>query len=245
MTNRILGGADILDAQLSADKSLLVIAERIGGVNKPNSTRFIMINTFNGEIVNYFTIESRLISKISFTNDRYVKLAAIQQKQEELDNPSPDAILIIDLEKRKISNEFVLPEKVTSIAYYKNNEDKEIIYYTLKDKSYFYIFDVELKTTEKEILSKIREEVDEIEEAMASGDNAAVEDELGDLLFAAVNLIRFRKGQDSEALLRQACRKFENRFRFIEKSLKAEGVALENAGIERMEMLWEAAKKGE
>jgi hypothetical protein len=155
MTNRILGGADILDAQLSADKSLLVIAERIGGVNKPNSTRFIMINTFNGEIVNYFTIESRLISKISFTNDRYVKLAAIQQKQEELDNPSPDAILIIDLEKRKISNEFVLPEKVTSIAYYKNNEDKEIIYYTLKDKSYFYIFDVELKTTEKEILSKI------------------------------------------------------------------------------------------
>ena len=98
---------------------------------------------------------------------------------------------------------------------------------------------------EKDILAKIREDVDELEEAMDSGNVSAVEDELGDLLFAAVNLIRFRKGQDSEALLRQACRKFENRFRFIEKSLKAEGVALENAGIERMELLWEAAKKGE
>lgn len=98
---------------------------------------------------------------------------------------------------------------------------------------------------EKDVLAKIREEVDELEEAMDSGDVSAVEDELGDLLFATVNLIRFRKGQDSEALLRQACRKFENRFRFIEKSLKAEKVALESAGIERMEQLWEAAKKGE
>ena len=100
-------------------------------------------------------------------------------------------------------------------------------------------------SAEKEILVKIREEIDEIEEAMASGDDAAIDDELGDLLFAAVNLIRFRKGQDSEALLRQACRKFESRFRFIEKSLKAEGTALESAGIERMEALWQAAKKGE
>ena len=98
---------------------------------------------------------------------------------------------------------------------------------------------------EKDILAKIREEVDELEEAMDSGNVSAVEDELGDLLFSAVNLIRFRKGQDSEALLRQACRKFENRFRFIEKSLKAEGVSLESAGIERMETLWQAAKKGE
>ena len=98
---------------------------------------------------------------------------------------------------------------------------------------------------ETEILAKIREEADEIEEALASGDNEAVEDELGDLLFAAVNLIRFRKGRDSEALLRQACLKFERRFRFIEKSLKDSGESLESAGIERMEALWNTAKKGE
>ena len=98
---------------------------------------------------------------------------------------------------------------------------------------------------EKEVLAKIREEVDELEEAMESGNTADIEDELGDLLFAVVNLARFRKGMDSEALLRQACLKFETRFRFIEKTLKAEGAALEDAGIERMEALWQAAKKGE
>lgn len=95
------------------------------------------------------------------------------------------------------------------------------------------------------VLEKIKEEVCELDEAMSSGDDSAVEDELGDLLFAAVNLARFRKGRDSEALLRQACLKFEKRFRFIEKSLKASGESLESAGPERMEALWEAAKKGE
>ena len=98
---------------------------------------------------------------------------------------------------------------------------------------------------ENGVLDKIREEVDELEQAMNSGNSDAVEDELGDLLFAVVNLARFRKGRDSEALLRQACLKFEKRFRFVEKSLKAEGVALESAGIGRMEELWQAAKKGE
>lgn len=95
------------------------------------------------------------------------------------------------------------------------------------------------------IVEKIKEEVAELEDAMASGDADAVEDELGDLLFAAVNLARFRKGSDSEALLRRSCLKFEKRFRFIEKSLKDAGESLESAGIERMEMLWQAAKKGE
>ena len=98
---------------------------------------------------------------------------------------------------------------------------------------------------EKEILAKIREEVDELAEAMESGDEDAVDSELGDLLFSAVNLIRFRKRQDAEALLRRANRKFEDRFHFIEKNLKAAGESLENAGIERLESLWQAAKQEE
>ena len=153
MTKRILGGADILDAQLSDDKSLLVIAERIGGVDKPNSTRFIMVNTFNGQIVNYYTIENRLITKFVFANNRYVKLVAIQQKQEDLN--SPDAFITIDLEKKKITDEIVIPEKIVSFDYYKNSDDKEVIYYTLKDKPYFYVLDLESKSTVKEYLSTI------------------------------------------------------------------------------------------
>ena len=95
------------------------------------------------------------------------------------------------------------------------------------------------------IMAKIREEVSELEAAVQTGEEAAIDEELGDLIFAAVNLIRFRKRSDSEALLRQANLKFEKRFRFIEKSLKAAGESWESVRIERMEALWQAAKKGE
>lgn len=100
-------------------------------------------------------------------------------------------------------------------------------------------------TDEAGILAKIKEEVCELENALASGSAEEVDSELGDLLFAAVNLARFRKRKDSEALLRQANAKFERRFRYIEKQLKAAGESLESADIRRMEELWQAAKKGE
>ena len=95
------------------------------------------------------------------------------------------------------------------------------------------------------IMEKIREETCELEAALQAGDDEAIDDELGDLIFAAVNLARFRKRSDSEALLRQANLKFERRFRYIEKMLKASGESLESAGIERLEALWQEAKKGE
>ena len=95
------------------------------------------------------------------------------------------------------------------------------------------------------VMEKIREETAELAEAMASGSDDDIDEELGDLLFAAVNLARFRKRKDSEALLRQANAKFERRFRYIEKQLKAAGESLESADIRRMEELWQAAKKGE
>ena len=98
---------------------------------------------------------------------------------------------------------------------------------------------------EQDVRAKLEEEFKEVCAAFQSGNDDAIDEELGDLMFTVVNLARFRKGMDSEALLRQACLKFETRFRFIEKTLKAEGAALEDAGIERMEALWQAAKKGE
>lgn len=95
------------------------------------------------------------------------------------------------------------------------------------------------------ILDKIEEELRELREAVAAGDASGVDAELGDLLMAASNLARFRGGRSSEELLRAANRRFENRFRFIERTLAEEQIPLESAGIERMEALWCEAKRRE
>ncbi|MBO5722694.1 MAG: nucleoside triphosphate pyrophosphohydrolase, partial [Lentisphaeria bacterium] len=69
------------------------------------------------------------------------------------------------------------------------------------------------------VMEKVQEETAELAEAMASGDDDAIDEELGDLLFAAVNLARFRKRASADELLRQSCRKFTNRFQQMEKLL--------------------------
>lgn len=94
----------------------------------------------------------------------------------------------------------------------------------------------------QQILEKIREEQDEVVEAIASGDRAAIEDEIGDLLFACVNLARFVE-VDSETALRAANRKFERRFRFIEAELAAQGQRPEDVSIDIMDALWDEAKR--
>ena len=96
---------------------------------------------------------------------------------------------------------------------------------------------------QKDVLEKIREEVAETAEAMDSGNENAVDEELGDLLFAVVNLIRFRKRANSEELLRKASLKFENRFRFVEQELRNSGKGFENASLDEMEEVWQRAKK--
>ena len=98
---------------------------------------------------------------------------------------------------------------------------------------------------EEEILDKIREESCETAEAMASGDQEKIDDELGDLLFAVVNLIRFRKRANSEELLRKAALKFETRFRFVEQELKKAGKSFEDSTLDEMESLWQQAKSNE
>jgi nucleoside triphosphate diphosphatase len=94
------------------------------------------------------------------------------------------------------------------------------------------------------VLAKIREEADEIEAELAAGRRAAAAAELGDLLFAMVNLAR-HLDVDPEATLRAANRKFEQRFAAIERALADRGKTPQAATLEEMEALWNAAKASE
>jgi nucleoside triphosphate diphosphatase len=95
-----------------------------------------------------------------------------------------------------------------------------------------------------QVLDKIEEEVAELRTELRSGPRERLRDELGDLLFAAVNLARHLQ-VDAEAALRQANGKFERRFRSIEKALAAEGRRLEDVSLDDLEALWLAAKANE
>ena len=93
--------------------------------------------------------------------------------------------------------------------------------------------------------SKVKEETCEVEAALAANNSDDVEDELSDLLFSVVNLVRFNGTKNSEELLRAANRKFERRFNAVEAALKAQGKELHNATLEEMEAAWQAAKRRE
>ncbi len=93
------------------------------------------------------------------------------------------------------------------------------------------------------VLRKIREEADEIEAALEADESEAAA-EVGDLLFAAVNLARHLHA-DPETLLRQTNQKFERRFAAIERALAARGKAPQDASLAEMDALWEQAKAAE
>lgn len=94
------------------------------------------------------------------------------------------------------------------------------------------------------VVDKVREELDEVLEAMSENDSAAVAEEIGDLLFVVTNLSRHLK-VDPETALRSANQKFERRFRFIEETLRAAGQPIENCTLEQLDALWGEAKKQE
>lgn len=97
----------------------------------------------------------------------------------------------------------------------------------------------------KLVLAKIREEIDEIEDAMDKGESDAradrVEGEIGDLVFAVANLAR-HAGVDPEGAVRATNRKFERRFAYIEKELSSRGSSTEAATLAEMDALWNEAK---
>ena len=95
---------------------------------------------------------------------------------------------------------------------------------------------------QSDVLDKIREETDETAAALCEGNEEKIDEELGDLLFSVVNLIRFRKRANSEELLRKASLKFETRFRFVEEELRKAGKSVEEATLEEMESCWQKAK---
>jgi ATP diphosphatase len=94
------------------------------------------------------------------------------------------------------------------------------------------------------VLQKIREEADEIEAALDRNDKQEIAEETGDLMFALVNLAR-HVDADPETALRATNAKFERRFAYIERALAAQGRSLEDASLEEMDALWNAAKRDE
>lgn len=96
------------------------------------------------------------------------------------------------------------------------------------------------------VVAKIREELEEVEAELAAEtpDTGAVEDEIGDLLFAVANLAR-HLGVDPESAARRTNAKFERRFQAIERHFANAGQPLETVSLAEMEAIWDAAKDGE
>lgn len=95
-----------------------------------------------------------------------------------------------------------------------------------------------------EVFAKVMEELHEFEETMLSGNQERMEAELGDLLFAIVNLGRFLS-IDPEDALRKTIDRFRARFEHIEETLHERGISMKDASLEEMEALWAEAKEME
>ncbi|WP_436893249.1 nucleoside triphosphate pyrophosphohydrolase [Siccibacter turicensis] len=96
------------------------------------------------------------------------------------------------------------------------------------------------------VLDKVHEEIDEVmhEAQQAVIDEAKLEEEIGDLLFATVNLSR-HLGSKAESALQKANRKFERRFRQVESIIAAQGLVMSDATLEQMEDAWQQVKQQE
>ncbi len=96
----------------------------------------------------------------------------------------------------------------------------------------------------EDILKKLDEECTELLQARDHQDSKKVAEEVGDLLFVAVNIAR-ALGVDPETALRRSNRKFNRRFRYIEWKIKSQGRELRDTSLEEMDGLWNEAKKKE
>ena len=93
-------------------------------------------------------------------------------------------------------------------------------------------------------LAKITEETEELHQALENNDADNALEEIGDLMFSCVNVVRHLKA-DSEQLLRRANDKFEARFRKIENMLDKQGIHWEDTDLSQLDQLWELAKRDE
>lgn len=90
-------------------------------------------------------------------------------------------------------------------------------------------------------MDKLREEVGELQEGIDAGDVENIKEELGDVLFSAVNVARFYK-LDSEELMHAACGKFIRRFRYVEEGAAKLGRRLEDMSLEEMEEIYQQGR---
>ena len=94
------------------------------------------------------------------------------------------------------------------------------------------------------VWDKVHEEIEELKEAVAGGNQESIKDELGDVFFSLVNLGRFLDVSGEEAL-RMTIVKFETRFAKVEAELKLRGSSMENSNLGEMDEIWNTVKKGE
>jgi uncharacterized protein YabN with tetrapyrrole methylase and pyrophosphatase domain len=94
------------------------------------------------------------------------------------------------------------------------------------------------------VFDKLVEETNEIRAEMAQGDKARIQDEVGDLLFSAVNLARYL-GVDPERALQGTVSKFSRRFHEVENALREKKRTLEDATLQEMDALWDEVKERE
>ena len=93
-------------------------------------------------------------------------------------------------------------------------------------------------------LDKVGEELAEVREAAKAGDPAHCQEELGDLLFAVVNVSRFLHVEPEQALS-LACNKFIGRFAGVEKLAAERGIDMEKSSLEELDQLWDEVKRKE
>lgn len=91
------------------------------------------------------------------------------------------------------------------------------------------------------VLDKIEEEIGELREALANGDRAHAQAEMGDVLFACVNLAR-HIGVDAETALRQTNEKFIRRFDYVVAQMQQAGIEFSPQQLEQMEAFWQQSK---
>jgi MazG family protein len=94
----------------------------------------------------------------------------------------------------------------------------------------------------RDVIAKVEEELKETKSALASAEARMIADEIGDLLFAVVNLAR-KCQLDAESLLQSATDKFVTRFNEMEDRLRARGGKLGEAGLEELDVIWDEIKK--
>jgi XTP/dITP diphosphohydrolase len=95
-----------------------------------------------------------------------------------------------------------------------------------------------------QVKEKVEEELGELYEAVQSGEQEAIEDEMGDIFFALVNYARFA-GVDPEAALEKTNRKFIRRFQGIEALAAEQGKSLQGMSLEEMDAMWNEIKQRE